>query len=122
MTLTHNKLTNQYAWVDDDTDQTLSPPFDSEEAAIKWYGTISRHIFGEYGVTANRPATGTKGYLIRSLGDFVFRVYDQNKNFTDYDIAHSDMMIEIIDSDAWFYDEKLIDHSPDTLGVDNENS
>lgn len=69
----------------------------------------------------NKPATGTKGFLIRVLDDFVFRVYNQDKTFVDYDIAHSDMMIEIVDADAWFYNEKVIDHSPLTLGLDDEN-
>lgn len=70
----------------------------------------------------NRPAIGTKGVLIRDLDDFIFRVYNQDETFIDYDIAHSDMMIEIVDTDAWFYDEKFIDHSPKTLGLDDENS
>ena len=50
MTLNHNQELGCYEWIDVDTDQTLSPPFDSEEAAIEWYGTISRHILSEYNV------------------------------------------------------------------------
>ena len=68
-----------------------------------------------------KPARGTEGFLIKVLDDFVFRVYHENGEFTDYDIAHSDMAITIADSDAWFYEKSddntaVIDHSPQTLG------
>jgi len=67
------------------------------------------------------PARGTEGFLIKVLDDFVFRVYHENGEFTDYDIAHSDMAIRIDDPDAWFYEKSdentaVIDHSPKTLG------
>jgi hypothetical protein len=43
-----------YVWVDDSDENTeLSPHFDYEEDAIQWYGTISKHIFDEYGITSN---------------------------------------------------------------------
>lgn len=70
----------------------------------------------------NKPATGTEGCLIRCLDGFMFRVYNQDGTFVDYDIAHSNMQIKIIDNDAWFYNQELIDHSPTTLGINNENS
>ena len=68
-----------------------------------------------------RPATGTVGYLIRVATDqgYVFRVYDGEHNFVDYDILHYDMRIQIQDEDATFYTNEVgdyIDHSPDTLG------
>jgi hypothetical protein len=50
----------------------------------------------------------------------VFRVYDENHDFVDYDILHCDMRVKIMDSDAFFYtdgDIAQIDHSPDTLGI-----
>ena len=60
-----------------------------------------------------KPAKGVKGYLLRTFTDdnkdtFVFRVYDRGvdgefQNFTDYDILHYDLEMEILD-DAVFYD------------------
>ena len=75
---------------------------------------------------SNRPARGTEGILIRVLDDIVFRVYHENGEFTDYDIAHSDMAITITDPDAWFYEKSeentaVIDHSPQTLGTECEH-
>jgi len=68
-----------------------------------------------------QPAQGTEGYLMRSLdgfNQFVFRVYhDNNGGFTDYDIAHTDLHIKIMDKDSCFYDGKVLDHSPETLGL-----
>jgi hypothetical protein len=70
----------------------------------------------------NRLAQGAEGILIRVLGEIVFRVYHKNGEFTDYDIAHSDMAITITDPDAWFYeDTAVIDHSPQTLGTECEH-
>ena len=57
-------------------------------------------------------AKGVKGYLLKTFtGDgqstFVFRVYDKSddgklNDFTDYDILHYDLEVEILD-DAVFY-------------------
>ena len=68
-------------------------------------------------------AKGLTGSLIYSqiLGKFMFRVYDSDHNFTDYDIHHSDMMIHIVDDDAYLYHDRAIpvlDHGPETLGLD----
>lgn len=68
-----------------------------------------------------KPANGTVGYLLRVADEreYVFRVYDENHNFTDYDILHYDMCIQIQDEDATFYSNEhgdYIDHSPETLG------
>jgi len=57
-----------------------------------------------------------KGILINSCGKFLFRVYGKNGEFKDYDIAHNDLSITINDSDAYFYDDEKLDHSPETLG------
>jgi hypothetical protein len=68
-----------------------------------------------------KPANGQTGYLIWCGGDrYVFRVYDQEHNFVDYDIKHSDMRIQIQDEDAHFYaegEDNWVDHSPETLGI-----
>ena len=46
-------------------------------------------------------AIGQRGFLIRGLGDELwFRVYDENKLFTDYEITHHDCEIVIIDPSA----------------------
>lgn len=60
-------------------------------------------------------------------GQYKIRVWHPNKlgTFADYDIRHSDLFFEIQDEDAYLYeqDDKLwLDHSPQTLGIDNETS
>ena len=56
-----------------------------------------------------KPAKGVKGYILRLAGGgYVFRVYDkvlagELPDFTDYDILHYDLHVEILD-DAVFYD------------------
>lgn len=50
----------------------------------------------------------------------VFRVYDAEFNFVDYDICHTDMRVVIKDSDAYFYTDGTdhrVDHAPATLGM-----
>ena len=66
-----------------------------------------------------RPANGSTGYLIRVGDTVVFRVYDRNHDFVDYDILHYDMRVQIQEDDATFYSDDTgawIDHSPETLG------
>lgn len=66
------------------------------------------------------PANGVTGHLLRSGSDVVFRVYDENHQFTDYDLTHSDLCVTITDEDAAFYSEPRsdrLDHSPATLGI-----
>ena len=74
---------------------------------------------------SHRSADGEVGYLIWCGGDrYVFRTYDADHNFKDYDIRHCDMRIKIIDTDAFLYDNNgflEVDHSPETLGIKNEN-
>ena len=67
-----------------------------------------------------KPANGVTGHLLRSGYDVVFRVYDENHQFTDYDLTHSDLCVTITDEDAAFYSEPRsdrLDHSPATLGI-----
>lgn len=57
-------------------------------------------------------------------GQYKIRV-NKSGTFKDYDIRHSDLFFEIQDEDAYLYeqDDKLwLDHSPQTLGKDNETS
>jgi hypothetical protein len=66
-----------------------------------------------------KPADKTTGYLIRVGDDFMFRVYNQDQTFTDYDIYHYDLCVTISDTDAYFYHDEIpfIDYSPLTLGL-----
>jgi hypothetical protein len=67
-------------------------------------------------------AKETEGHLIyTAMGEFMFRVYNPDKTFTDYRILHSDLLLKITDEDAVFYEDKngtpVLDHSPSTLGL-----
>jgi len=66
-------------------------------------------------------ADKVNGCLLRvDLDKWVFRVYDENYNIKDYEIFHSDLVITIDDTDAFFYEREdgrlVLDHSPETLG------
>ena len=69
-----------------------------------------------------KPTKGVKGYLIRTMGydreeRILFRVYDENKDFTDYEILHYDLEVEILD-DALFCDNgkrQWIDYDDEIL-------
>ncbi len=73
-------------------------------------------------------ADKVNGCLLRTDHDrWVFRVYDENYNIKDYEIFHSDLVITIDDTDAFFYEREdgrlVLDHSPETLGIDiNHNN
>ena len=70
-----------------------------------------------------KSANGVSGVLLPVGRTWVFRVYHDDGEFTDYDIYHSDLKIIINDADAYFYerenDEPYLDHSPQTLGIKN---
>jgi hypothetical protein len=67
-------------------------------------------------------AEGVEGQLIYTgAGKYIFRVYTDNYEFTDYDLLHYDLSVTITDRDATFYsDDKgnRLDHSPATLGIE----
>ena len=50
-----------------------------------------------------QPAKGVKGYIIRVLDSYVFRVYAEDYTFLDYDILHHDLEIKILEDDAHLY-------------------
>ena len=52
-------------------------------------------------------------------GQYMFRVYDQDHNFVDYDLQHSDLAVIIDDDDACLYhgSNNVLDHAPSTLGI-----
>jgi hypothetical protein len=70
-----------------------------------------------------KSANGITGVLLPVERTWVFRVYHDNGEFTDYDIYHSDLQVTINDADAYFYErekgELYLDHSPQTLGIKN---
>lgn len=68
------------------------------------------------------PANGLRGQLLYSFeGTYVFRIYDKDYNFKDYNLQHSDLSVIIDDEDAFLYEHidggiGKLDHSPETLG------
>ena len=70
-----------------------------------------------------KSANGVRGQLIPLFtGQVVLRVYDDNHNFVDYDLKHSDLTVTITDEDAFFYRDEYtdaLDHAPETLGKEN---
>jgi hypothetical protein len=68
-------------------------------------------------------AQGVEGQLIYiDSGKYMFRVYTDNFEFTDYDLLHCDLSVTITDKDATFYSDdrgNRLDHSPATLGVED---
>ena len=74
-------------------------------------------------------ANKVSGHLLRTFnpddegGDYVFRVYNADRTFVDYDLCHVDLCVTIEDEDAFFYRGNSfdrLDHSPQTLGIKNE--
>ena len=67
-----------------------------------------------------QSANGVTGHLIQIFTrQTVFRVYDDNQNFVDYDLRHSDLTVTITDEDAYFYRDEYrdaLDHAPTTIG------
>lgn len=68
-------------------------------------------------------AKGVEGVLLYTGGPmkYVFRVYTDSGQFTDYDFHHSDLSVTITDDDATFYSDdngNRLDHNPETLGVE----
>lgn len=73
---------------------------------------------------AAKSANGVRGHLISDMiGSYHFRVYDEHHNFVDYALHHSDLVVRIADTDAFFYqdsDGACLDHGPATLGISDE--
>jgi hypothetical protein len=64
-----------------------------------------------------KSANGVKGHIFSTLGGkYMFRVYDAEHNFIDYDLQHNDLCVIISDEDAYFYSDSVLDHAPSTLG------
>ena len=73
----------------------------------------------------SKSANGVRGHLLNlPNGTVVFRVYDSEHNFVDYDLHHSDLCVTIDDEDAYFYrdnNQDILDHAPVTLGLADDN-
>ena len=72
-------------------------------------------------------AGGVAGMLLRSFdGAYFFRVYHDDKVFTDYEMRHHDLSVTISeDALASFYelkDTNILDHSPEVLGLEEVES
>ncbi len=71
-----------------------------------------------------KKAAGVSGVLIKDVaGNFVFRVYGKEGEFTDYDIRHNELAVTIAEDElAAFYqvdDRLVLDHSPQVLGLED---
>jgi hypothetical protein len=68
-----------------------------------------------------KSANGVRGHILNLIdGTVMFRVYDAEHNFVDYDLHHSDLYVTIDDTDAYFYQrdgQDILDHAPMTLGM-----
>jgi hypothetical protein len=67
-------------------------------------------------------AQGVRGFLIRSaLNDqILFRVYDQDHNFVDYEITNYDCEVEIVDPDAALIRNNagdFLDYTAKSMGI-----
>lgn len=72
-----------------------------------------------------QSANGVTGHLLYIHCDnvYVFRVYNADHTFVDYDLLHCDLRVTINDEDAAFYSKggkDWLDHSPTTLGDTDE--
>ena len=73
-----------------------------------------------------KSANGVRGHLLYIHCDnkYVFRVYDLEHNFMDYDLHHCDLCVTIDDADAYFYQrngQAILDHAPMTLGIEDDS-
>lgn len=69
-----------------------------------------------------KDASGVSGVLIKTInGEYVFRVYDSEGEFIDYNICHDDLSVTIdANSLASFYtkgDNNILDHSPQVFNL-----
>jgi hypothetical protein len=64
-----------------------------------------------------KSAKNLEGFIIFSSVDVqVFRVYNKDKSFTDFNIDHADLKVKIIDDDAFLTEDGRLDYSNETLG------
>lgn len=73
------------------------------------------------------PAIGVRGMLIRSAFDnqILFRVYDHEHNFVDYDITNYDCEVVIIDPSAALVRNSagdFLDYTAESMSVSKDNT
>jgi hypothetical protein len=61
-------------------------------------------------IRSTQSAKGVKGYIIRVLDGYVFRVYNDDYTFVDYEILHYDLEIQILEKDAMLYRSEFGDY------------
>ena len=81
-----------------------------------------KFLYGKQQVEVSN-ACGVEGILLRSVdGAYFFRVYHEDKGFTDYELRHDDLAVTITQHAlAAFYkleDKNVLDHSPEVLGLE----
>lgn len=66
------------------------------------------------------PAKGTKGFLLWNPFDkcYFFRIYNEDKSFTDYDLRAEEIAVELTSNFVSLYDgdNPKIDFSSEVLG------
>lgn len=66
-------------------------------------------------------AIGVRGVLIRTMNEVVFRVYDQNHDFVDYEITNHDCEVVIIDPHAALIRNQagdFLDYTTESMQID----
>jgi hypothetical protein len=82
-----------------------------------------QHVVYGNQIATETPAGGVTGVLCRSLDSkYFFRIYHEDKTFTDYDLRHDDMTITIVANEfSSFYRFEngggVLDHSSNVLGL-----
>lgn len=71
-----------------------------------------------------KDANGVQGVLLNPYhqdGKWIFRTYNNDGTFIDYDLCHSDLCVIINDFDAALYEDvgghNRLDHSAETFGI-----
>lgn len=68
-----------------------------------------------------KNAIGERGFLIRTIhNEIMFRVYDDNRNFVDYEITNHDCEVVIIDPSAALIRHPagdFLDYTDEAMGV-----
>ena len=57
-----------------------------------------------------KDAKGVRGILIRVEDGHVFRIYNKDHTFVDYDILHYDLEIKILEKDSCLYRSEYGDY------------
>jgi len=85
----------------------------------EWLGEEIKNHFNIN--TIRLPANDLTGFLIKEFGgEIIFRVYNNDKTFIDYNIAHNDLEVKILSKDAYIYkngDNYILDYSPEVLDI-----